>query len=111
MYLTEKQIYGNEDFNKVAEKNKVSNGTYETKESVNQILDETDKPPSKPLPPPPEDNELFSDEEEEGNSLGQNAFSIAELIEHMKNVGRKGIQKEYDELRSLPPSGSFESTL
>lgn len=85
------QSYAKEDFNN-AESNYTPNEIYSSKNSEYQTVDVD--PPNKPLPPPPE-----------------NPFTIDELLEHMANVGRKGIQKEYDELRSLPPCGSFESTL
>lgn len=89
------------------------------------------KPPRKPLPAPPgeiiesdeikvpslpnesnnEDVDFTNDIEEEVQLTDDRSRSIDQLMQYMSKVGRKGVHREYEELRSLPPTGTFESTL
>ena len=64
-----------------------------------------------PEPVPAFDNISDTDSISEQVSPGREAFSIVDLMAYMNGVGKKGIHKEYEELRSLPPSGTFDSTL
>ena len=69
---------------------------------------------NKALPPEPVpafDNISDSESISEQASPGREALSIKDLMSYMSRVGKKGIHKEYDELRSLPLSGIFESTM
>ena len=64
-----------------------------------------------PEPVPAFDNISDTDSISEQASPGREALSIEDLMAYMNRVGKKGIHKEYEELRSLPLSGIFESTM
>ena len=56
-----------------------------------------------------------ADEEEslssDSSSHGPEPMEPMDLLSYMEEVGKKGIHREYKELRSLPPAGTFESTM
>ncbi|XP_066913427.1 tyrosine-protein phosphatase non-receptor type 9-like [Clytia hemisphaerica] len=62
-------------------------------------------------PVPAIDNISDTESLSEQTSQGRQAFSIEDFMVNMNRAGKKGVHKEYEELRSLPPSGNFESTL
>ena len=64
-----------------------------------------------PEPVPAFDNISDTDSISEQTSPGREPLSIKDLMSYMNRVGKKGIHKEYEELRSLPLSGVFESTM
>jgi len=71
--------------------------------------------PTRELPAEPAvpafENISDTDSLSERSSQGRQPLNIEDLISYMSRVGKKGIHKEYEDLRSLPPTGTFESTL
>lgn len=80
-------------------------------------IQEEDKAPTRALPPEPAVVPVIYERSDSENSQsdkssqGRQPLSLENFLTHMTRIGKKGVHKEYEELRSLPPSGTFESTL
>ena len=66
-------------------------------------------PPQKPLPPSPPPRDDFKPGEMDLEE--RQPLTFVELLHYLKKKGKNGLYSEYEEIRSLPPSGTFKSTL
>lgn len=66
-------------------------------------------PPQKPLPPSPPPHDDFKPDEMDLEE--RHPLTFFELLNYLKKKGKNGLYSEYEEIRSLPPSGTFKSTL
>ena len=125
--IEEKEIVSNKDDDrKIFEDNsnvdmlEDKTKTDQSGSSLPPIDEPPPKPPRKPLPPPPVETTLngeiglednFEGDVVKSSFIAERPMSINEYVSFMKSITRKGVHHEYEELRSLPPTGSFESTL
>ena len=49
-------------------------------------------------------------DESDEEARPENPSTIDQLIDHMRKIGKRGICREYEEIRSIPPVGLFETS-